>query len=136
MSKSHSNYESFDASAYFPRANEDTIVVAQIETKGAVENMEEILSVEGVDASLVGINDLSISLGINPPDASHPTVVQAIETQIKLCKKYGKSAGLHLVDMERLAGWIKNGINLAALHTDVSLIKTTAQAALSALKSR
>jgi len=73
--------------------NERTITIAQIETKLAVENVEEIASVEGLDALFVGPLDLSIALDI-PGDIMNPIELEAIKKVADACKKYNKAFGM------------------------------------------
>ena len=75
-------------------ANAKVVSIAQIETKLAVENADEIAGVEGIDALLIGPNDLSLSLGI-PGDMMNPIELEAIEKVIQACKKHGKAFGIH-----------------------------------------
>ncbi len=58
------DYKSLKANEFMKEANENTLILAQIETKEAIENIDAILGVEGIDVGLIGPNDLSISLGI------------------------------------------------------------------------
>lgn len=74
--------------------NARVITIAQIETRGGVENAEEIAAVEGIDALLIGPNDLSIALDI-PGDLMNPIELEAIAKVAAACKKHGKAFGLH-----------------------------------------
>jgi 2-keto-3-deoxy-L-rhamnonate aldolase RhmA len=67
---------------------------AQIETALGVENAEKIAAVEGIDALLIGPNDLSLSLGI-PGDLTNPTEIQAIKKVAAACKKHNKFFTVH-----------------------------------------
>ena len=74
--------------------NRRVITIAQIETRSGVANAEEIASVEGIDALLIGPNDLSIALDI-PGDLMNPIELEAIAKVAAACKKHGKAFGLH-----------------------------------------
>lgn len=74
--------------------NNRVVVIAQIETGLAVENVDAIAATEGIDVLLIGPNDLSISLGI-PGDLMNPIELEAIAKVAAACKKHGKSFGLH-----------------------------------------
>jgi 2-dehydro-3-deoxyglucarate aldolase len=78
---------------------EKSIVIVQIEHFKAVENLEEILSVEGVDGFLVGPYDLSGSLGY-PGRFDHPLVAQALEKIRKIAEKMGALSGFHVISPE------------------------------------
>ena len=74
--------------------NRKIISIAQIETKLAVDNSDQIAAVEGIDVLLIGPNDLSISLGF-PGDLMNPIELDAIAHVAANCKKHGKLFGLH-----------------------------------------
>ena len=75
-------------------ANSRVWSIAQIETKLGVENCEEIAAVEGIDALLIGPNDLSIDLGI-PGDLDNPIQIEAIKKVAAACKKHNKLFTIH-----------------------------------------
>jgi len=70
------------------------ISIAQVETKLAIDNVDKIAAVNGIDALLIGPNDLSISLGI-PGDFFNPIQIDAMKCVASACKKHGKAFGLH-----------------------------------------
>ncbi len=74
---------------YFAEANEEVLLLPQCETREFMENIDDILSLPGVDGTLVGPNDLSISLG-HPGDVFGPAVDDALKAVVAACKKYNK----------------------------------------------
>ncbi|WP_286177402.1 HpcH/HpaI aldolase family protein [Rhodopirellula sp. JC639] len=78
---------------YFEEANENSLVIVQIETPEAVAAAEEIAAVDGVDVLFVGPLDLSVNLG-HPGEFSHPEVEQAFQHVVECCERQGKSAGI------------------------------------------
>ncbi len=90
----HTNFKGGKHSDVMEEANNKIISIAQIETKEAVDNADKLASIEGIDALLIGPNDLSLSLGI-PGDLMNPIELEAIKTVANACKKYGKGFGLH-----------------------------------------
>lgn len=95
------------------------VVVAIIEHIDAINNLEEILSVEGIDATMIGPYDLSGSMGF-PGEFERPDVKAAINKYMKVCKSMKKSAGLHLVEPEGalLNQKIKAGFRFIAFGVD------------------
>ena len=85
-----------DFEAYVKDANSDTAVVVMIESRQAVENIDEILEVSGVDGVFIGPYDLSGSYGV-VGETNHRLVEEALRTVSTACKKHGKSAGIHVV---------------------------------------
>lgn len=75
-------------------ANNKVLSIAQIETRLAVDNAEQIAGVEGIDVLLIGPNDLSVSLGV-PGDIMNPVQLEAMAYVAAVCKKSGKAFGLH-----------------------------------------
>jgi 2-keto-3-deoxy-L-rhamnonate aldolase RhmA len=113
----------------------ESVVVVQIEHIRAVENIEEILAVPGVDAFLVGPYDLSGSLGV-PGELEHPDVVGALAQVESVARKTGKTAGYHVVDvrpepvLEKLAA----GYHFLAYGVDMLFLAQAARAGMKALR--
>jgi 4-hydroxy-2-oxoheptanedioate aldolase len=81
---------------YGDHANDDIIVMPMIETAEALKNLDEILSVPGLDAVYVGPSDLSLALGCKPRlDQTDAPVVEAQQQIIEACKRHGVVAGIH-----------------------------------------
>ncbi len=91
----HTNYAAAtDAVGFMKAANEETLTIAQIETGPAVERIDAIAAVEGIDAMLIGPNDLAISLG-HPGDLMNKAVTAAITRVAEAARKHGKIFGMH-----------------------------------------
>ncbi len=81
---------------YKKTANDEILVTVQVETQEAVDNIEEILMVDGIDACFIGPWDLSSNLlGRVPPEFDNPKYSEAIDKVIKTAKKVGKPAGFY-----------------------------------------
>lgn len=102
-------------------ANNTVMAIAQIESALGVENAEEIAATEGIDAIIVGPNDLSISLGI-PGQLMDQRELDAIEKVVRACKKHGKAFGLH--GPEALQRHFGKDINLCMFSTDIDLLRS------------
>ncbi len=100
--------------------NESEISIAQIETELGIKNIEEIISVEGIDAAIIGPADLAISLGI-PGDYLNSTEIEAINKVVSVCKKYKKGFGI--IGKLNLIEKYKNEINFLITKTDVDIIR-------------
>ena len=116
----HTGFKNAEANDFMPRANEETLTIAQIESGPAIENIEEIAAVEGIDALLVGPNDLSNSLGI-PGDLFHKKNIEAIEKVARAAKEAGKIFGLHAPD-KMTEMFIPQGLTLIMSGHDVGLL--------------
>ena len=102
--------------------NEETLVVVMLESPTAIENCEAIASVKGIDALLIGTNDLCFEMGI-PGQFEDPRVAEAYTKLIAACKKHGKFAGMGgLYTAPLLERYIGMGVQLILSGSDFSLL--------------
>ena len=116
---------------YFQEYSEEAqapLLVAQIESSTAVDNLAEIASVEGLDAVFVGPYDLSASLGY-PGDFDHPLFLQAIEQILGICVKAQIPAGIHIIepDEEKLRAALDQGYRFIAYSIDSVMLRLSAR---------
>lgn len=121
---------------YVAKANRKTIVIAQIEHIDAVKVIDDILSIEGIDGTLIGPYDLSGSMGL-VGQTSHPDVLEQCDIVLAACKKHHKTAGIHVVSSnpELALSFIKKGYRFVALGIDTLFLRTGASAMLKAARS-
>jgi 4-hydroxy-2-oxoheptanedioate aldolase len=111
---------------YMARAHEELCLLVQVETGEALERLEEIAAVEGVDAVFIGPNDLAASLG-HVGDMAHPEVVAAVEDAIARLKAIGKPSGIYTSpDFARRC--IALGSAFTAVGGDIGLLARAADA--------
>jgi len=96
--------------------NEETLLIAQIETALGVQNIEELVAHRGVDCVFIGTNDLSTSLGF-PGDTTHPTVSAAVDTIVAAAKARSVPLGSVAVSSDMAADWVGKGVNLVTLSS-------------------
>lgn len=113
---------------YVAWANDHVLAIAQIETVAGVENAREIAHVAGVDAILVGPNDLAVSMGV-PKGA--PEHVAAMEHVVAVAVEARVPAAILCAPGE-VAAWRARGVRLFFLQSDIGLLRAAAQAAVSA----
>ena len=89
----HFGYRAMPVADARKAINEATLLILMIESKAALDNIEAIAAVPGVDVVHIGTNDLSTDLG-HPGEMSHPEVLAAVERVVKACRANGKSAGV------------------------------------------
>jgi len=118
---------------YLSNAHERVAVMPQIEHAKAVEEIDEILAVEGVDCAVVGPFDLSASLGY-PGELDHPEVVEAIRHVGEACARAEKPAGLFAGSVDFAKTWREAGFRVIAVGADVGLLSGAAAAQLDALR--
>ena len=120
----HTDYGDFrqlDEMEYLAKANEDLVIVGQIETNKGVGNIDKILSTGGLDAIFLGLYDLSTSLGVSG-ELNHQLVLDASNTVIKKAKKYGTAIGSYVNDFETGGHWIDRGVQMFACGNDAFLV--------------
>lgn len=106
---------------YLHTANDEIAVIVQIETGAALQEIEAIAAVPGVDAVFIGPSDLSASLGhIN--NAEHEDVQAAIKTAIEKLKSAGKPGGILAFNPEHAKRYIEWGFQFVAVGSDLSLL--------------
>ena len=107
------------------------IVIVQIESKEAINNLDDILSVSGIDAAMVGPYDLSNSLGVSG-ELYHPDVIEAEKIFLHICKKHKVAPGIHIVhpDKEKLEERMKKGFRFIAYGVDMIFLENAAREAL------
>ena len=112
---------------YFTKINQNICVVVQIETQQAVDNVEAITAVDGIDGIFVGPSDLSASLGHfgNP---KHPEVQAAIKHVFDVAKAQGKACGILAPIEADVHHYIDMGATFVAVGNDLGLLRSSTQA--------
>lgn len=115
----------------------ESVVIVQVEHIRAVEHLEEILSVEGVDGFLVGPYDLSGSLGV-PGQFDHPRVKEALAEILRVAKRRRSVAGYHVIPPQPAAvrQKVKEGYRFVAFSLDTLFFGTTCRDGLQAIRRR
>jgi len=104
---------------YGDHANEDIIVMPMIETAEALKNLDDILTVPGVDAIYVGPSDLSLALGCKPRlDQTDAPVVEAQQKIVEACKSHGVIAGIHNATAAYAVKMVAAGYQFVTLASD------------------
>ena len=110
-----------DLKKYIGNFNANHICIANIESVPAMEKLDEILSVQGLDAVFIGPHDLSVSLGL-PEQYDHPDFELAVKKIIHTTRKKGLHIGIHFsLAPERQIKWIKEGANMVVHSFDIAL---------------
>jgi 2-keto-3-deoxy-L-rhamnonate aldolase RhmA len=113
-------------------ANEETLVVVMIESQQALDNIDEILSVKGVDAAFIGPDDLSLNLGIFQ-EKQHSKFKASLANVVDACKKHGVAPGMHCND-KNINDAISQGFQFCALNDDDTFLTMGAKACLQGVR--
>ena len=124
--------------ADYPQHANDTIVAfAMIETAQALDNLDAILSVEGLDAIYIGPSDLSLALGCKPTfDDVDPPVAQAIDHILERAKAHGVVAAVHNGTPEAALARVAKGFQFVTVSSDARLMAAGAQQVLAKMRGR
>jgi 2-keto-3-deoxy-L-rhamnonate aldolase RhmA len=130
--KGHSDYSHVDTREFTRFQNDETLVILQIERRRAIEQIEDIAAVPGVDVCLIGPNDLTLALGAE----SHrdPIVVAAIERVIAACDTVGIASGIHTGDVEELGMWMRKGMRMITCSNDTAFLSSGASQVVRGLR--
>lgn len=121
----NTSYEPVNARDWLKQANEETVVIAQIESRKGLENVDEILEAPGVDIMLMGLFDLSVSLDC-PTQYDHPRMVKAMGKLVDAAKEHGKVAGMWAPSYEAAKPWIERGVRFFETMGDIGFIASGA----------
>lgn len=113
------NYSALPRDEYFKKANE-SLVIIQLEGKEVLEDLDNILKVEGVDIFFIGPYDLSQSLGV-PGQVSHPKVIETINGIVKRALSLGIVVGTFADTLQAASMWRKAGIQYISYSHDVGI---------------
>jgi len=126
----------YGGSDYAQHANDTIVTFAMIETAQALDNLEQILSVEGLDAVYIGPSDLSLSLGCKPQfDDVEPKVAEAIDHILGRAKTHGVVAAIHNGSTEAALARIAKGFQFVTVSSDARLMAAGAQQLLARMRA-
>jgi len=106
---------------YLAGYNSGNVAIANIESVPALDNLESLLAVSGLDAVFIGPHDLSVSMGL-PEEYDHPDFEKAISHIIKSCRSVGIAVGIHFSqEPDRQVKWAQHGANIIVHSSDMVL---------------
>ncbi len=113
---------------YYEKANDEILLVVQLEHVKAVERADEILSVPGIDAFFVGPNDLLKSMGHKPVwDSDAQEFLDALDHLKTVAKKYGVASGIHVASADFVNIRIEEGFQFIAVASEAGMMVSKAQ---------
>jgi len=108
---------------------EERVIVVQIETRKALDNLEEILSIQGIDVAFVGPLDLTTNLSI-PTQYDNPSFKEALEKILKTCREYDVAPGIYAVSLQNAEEMISKGFRFVSLMSDMRILRNGYKEAL------
>jgi 2-keto-3-deoxy-L-rhamnonate aldolase RhmA len=131
--KGHADYRPERQWEFTRHADRENMVILQIERKAAIEDIDALLSVPGVDAAIMGPNDLALSLGLDA-GLDHPLMVESIQKVVDACRARGIPSGMHVASLDALTQWMARGMRFIVYSTDLNFLLQGAQNGLKALR--
>jgi 2-dehydro-3-deoxyglucarate aldolase/4-hydroxy-2-oxoheptanedioate aldolase len=135
FSIAHDDFEMGDVSEKMRQANEQNLIIAQIESVRGVENVEEIVGVEGIDVGWIGHFDLTQSMGI-PGQFDHPDYLAAVEEVIAACQRQGKAGGFMGATPDAVMELIQKGFRCIAYSSDIGIYRTALMEGLQVIRKQ
>jgi 2-dehydro-3-deoxyglucarate aldolase len=118
---------------YMETANDSIAVIVQAEHIDAVNNIDQIVEVDGIDAVFIGPYDLSASMGLMG-QVDHPEVVEAIDRVGRACQQRDISLGYFGTTAESVQGYVRKGYHLICAGTDAGFVSAGAEQTLKKLR--
>jgi 2-keto-3-deoxy-L-rhamnonate aldolase RhmA len=115
--KTSMKFPSEESKRYIDKMNENGIVVIMIESAAGLQNLDRILEIPGVDAILIGPNDLSISYGV-PEMYEHPVFINAVQNVMEKTLQAAVGFGIHFSTLDLQKYWTLRGQNFIVYSTD------------------
>ncbi len=132
--RGHSGFEKIaNPAEYMKKTNNETILMVQIESPVGVQNIDDLLAVDGIDAAFIGPNDLSQSMGIMGR-FEHPDFVAALDKIIAAAKKKQKFSGAHFQTVNALMPWIAKGMTLNLWANETLMMMNAAKDGIASIK--
>lgn len=129
LGRGHTDFGGGNLTEILAAMNRETFLIVQVETAEAVEHLDDILSVPGVDAALIGPTDLSIALGV-PGQLDSPVLIAAIERTMAASLRHGVVPAIHTNEVDRTAYWAAQGMKLVSIGSEAGLLMAGGQGAV------
>ena len=127
----------FNFDDYAATVNDESVVIVQVEHIDSVNNLEDILSVEGVDGCIIGPYDLSGSLGV-PGNFTHPDVLAALKKVEEICEKMNVPLGMHVIEPDHglVVENVKKGYTFIAFSLDSLFLGSSCRGQMDLIRTK
>jgi len=128
------NYSSLDKFKHFESSNKETMVIIHIEGVEGIDNLDEILTVSGIDVIFIGPYDLSQSLGI-PGQVESPLVEEKMKKVVLKCSTQKIAVGTFADDIQTAKKWVSLGVQYMSFSVDVGILYEASKSILNQLNN-
>jgi 2-dehydro-3-deoxyglucarate aldolase/4-hydroxy-2-oxoheptanedioate aldolase len=129
----HDDYTGGDVFGKMTSANDEVMLIAQIETARGVENVDAIAAVEGIDCVWIGHFDLTASLGI-AAQFDHPDFHRAVDRVVEAGQRHGKAVGIMASGVANAEDWLKRGFRAVAYSGDLWIYQQALAQGIAAIR--
>ncbi len=130
----HTDYQPGKPADIIAHLNRETILVVMVESRLAIDNLDAILDVPGVDCIMIGPDDLSQDMGI-PGELQHADLHAAYDRVFAICARHGTPCGLSAQSVEMAQGWLDKGARFIPFQNDAAMVWNAASTAAPRLKA-
>lgn len=125
----HTDYQPGKPAEVIAHLNRETLLIAMMETRQAIANLPEVVKVPGLDAIMIGPDDLSQDMGI-PGEMKHPDLLAQFDRVFEVCVAAGIPCGLSAQSPEMAANWLAKGAKFVPYQNDAAMVWNAASAAV------
>ena len=133
VAKGHNDFAGQNLWEFTAAANQENMMILQIERARAVEDIDDLLSVPGVGGVVIGPNDLALSLGVRDDDMLG-ALEEPIQQVLDAALKRDIPCGIHIANLDWLAEWQRRGMRLMCYSTDLNFLRNGAAAGIGELR--
>jgi 2-keto-3-deoxy-L-rhamnonate aldolase RhmA len=133
LMRAHTGFRRVDKDRYLAAANAEVLVAIQIETAPAIERLDDILAVAGLDLAFIGPSDLSLSCGV-PGSLRAPEMRALVDRIVERARAHGVAVGIQTYDLEVAAELIAGGVGLVSCNTDANALLSSLSGSVTALR--
>ena len=121
LRRGHNDFRQRDLGGYLLEANRDTAIMIQIETVESVEQIEELVAVDGIDCVFIGPNDLSVSYGV-PGELECDLMADAYERVLRAASATGVAVGYQSFEVGQAQELVRRGVRYLSYSSDVNAV--------------
>ena len=133
VDKGHNDFDREKLWDFTEEANENNLIIIQIERERAVEDIDDLLSVPGVGAAILGPNDLALSMGVRDDDMLG-ALEEPIQHVLDAALRLKVPCGIHIGNLDWLAEWQRRGMQLMCYSKDINFLRNGAASGIRKLK--
>jgi 2-keto-3-deoxy-L-rhamnonate aldolase RhmA len=133
VDKGHNDFDRQPMWDFTEQANQENLIILQIEREKAVEDIDDLLSVPGVGGAILGPNDLALSMGMRSQDMLG-ALEEPIQRVLDAALRMKIPCGIHIANLDWLAEWQRRGMQLICYSKDISFLRDGAASGISKLR--